>query len=133
MFCDVDGFKGINDTYGHAAGDQVLRSIAVRIEGSVRSDDMIARIGGDEFLVILDGVHDLTEAVDIADKLREKVAKPIPIPGGTVTATLSIGVTLAQSSENVDILVARADEAMYKAKKGGNNQVIAISALPPTK
>ena len=128
MFCDVDGFKGINDTYGHAAGDQVLRSIAVRIEGAVRSDDMIARIGGDEFLVILDGVHDLAEATEIAEKLREKVANPIPIPGGTVVATLSIGVTLAQTNENVDVLVARADEAMYQAKKAGSNQVIAISA-----
>lgn len=127
MFCDVDAFKSVNDTRGHATGDQVLRTIATRIEGSVRSGDLIARIGGDEFLVILDGVHDLSEAINIAEKLRRRVAKPIHIPDGPITTTLSIGVTLAKPGENVDGLVARADRAMYKAKESGSDQVVALS------
>lgn len=128
MFCDVDEFKSVNDSNGHATGDQVLRSIAGRIKESVRMGDLIARIGGDEFLVVLDGVHDLNEAVGIAEKLCRRVAEPIQIGDGTISATLSIGVTLARPGENPDDLVARADQAMYKAKEAGSDQVIAIAA-----
>lgn len=126
MFCDVDSFKSVNDSNGHAVGDQVLRTIASRIEGSVRRGDLIARIGGDEFLVILDGVHDQEEAVRIAEKLRRRVSRPIEVLGGVITATLSIGVTLAEPKEDVHALIARADQAMYKAKRAGSDQVIAI-------
>jgi diguanylate cyclase (GGDEF)-like protein/PAS domain S-box-containing protein len=125
LFCDIDRFKTINDTHGHAAGDEVLRVMADRIRGCLRdTDDLAARVGGDELLVVLHGVQDLDSAVAVAEKLRLSAAQPIPIPGGTVQATVSIGVTLAAQDEPTSSLVARADEAMYRAKETGRNQVV---------
>ncbi len=125
LFCDIDKFKTINDTHGHAAGDEVLRIMADRIRGCLRStDDLGARVGGDELLVVLHGVQDLDNAVAIAEKLRISAAEPIPIPGGSVQATVSIGVTLARRNEPTSALVARADEAMYLAKESGRNHVV---------
>jgi diguanylate cyclase (GGDEF)-like protein/PAS domain S-box-containing protein len=127
LFCDIDRFKTINDTHGHAAGDEVLRVMADRIRHCLRStDDLGARVGGDELLVVLHGVQDLDNAVAIAEKLRLSAAQPIPIAGGTVHATVSIGVTLARPNEPTSGLVARADEAMYRAKACGRNHVVVI-------
>jgi len=130
LFCDMDHFKTVNDTYGHAAGDEVLRVMADRIRGCLRStDDLGARVGGDELLVVLHGVQDFGNAVAIAEKLRLSAAEPVPIPGGTIQTTISIGVVLARAGEKSKALVARADEAMYRAKQTGRNQVISID--PP--
>ena len=127
LFCDLDKFKLVNDTYGHAAGDEVLRVMADRIRACLRStDDLGARVGGDELLVVLHGVQDLASAAAVAEKLRASAAEPIPIPGGTVNTTVSIGVTLARPGEKTEALVARADDAMYRAKEHGRNQVIPI-------
>ena len=127
LWCDIDRFKEVNDTYGHAAGDAVLKALADRIRGCLRStDDMGARIGGDELLVLLHGVRDLQDAMDIAEILRSRAAEPIPTPAGPITITISIGVTLAQPDERTDALMARADDAMYQAKNRGRNQVVAI-------
>lgn len=127
LLCDVDRFKSINDTYGHAAGDSVLQSVADRIRGCLRSsDDVGARIGGDELLVILHGVRDLGDAVAIAEGLRRQAAEPIQTAAGPVTVTLSIGVTLAGPSEDTDAIIARADDAMYQAKNSGRNRVVAL-------
>jgi diguanylate cyclase (GGDEF)-like protein len=123
----LDKFKLVNDAYGHAAGDEVLRVMADRIRACLRStDDLGARVGGDELLVVLHGVQDLENAVTIAEKLRLSAAEPIPIPGGTIRTTISIGVTLARPGEKTEALIARADEAMYRAKEHGRNQVIPI-------
>ena len=131
LFCDMDKFKNVNDTYGHAAGDEVLRVMADRIRRCLRStDDLGARVGGDELLVVLHGVQDLQNAVTVAEKLRASAAEPIPIPGGTVNTTVSIGVTLARPGEKTEALVARADDAMYRAKQTGRNQVISIDGPP---
>jgi len=127
LFCDMDKFKTINDTYGHAAGDEVLRVMADRIRHCLRStDDLGARVGGDELLAVLHGVQNLQNAVAIAEKLRLSAAEPIPIPGGTIRTTVSIGVTLARPGEKTEALIARADDAMYRAKEHGRNQVIPI-------
>ena len=127
LFCDMDKFKTINDTYGHAAGDEVLRVMADRIRHCLRStDDLGARVGGDELLAVLHGVQNLQNAVAIAEKLRLSAAEPIPIPGGTIRTTVSIGVTVARPGEKTGALIARADEAMYRAKEHGRNQVIPI-------
>jgi diguanylate cyclase (GGDEF)-like protein/PAS domain S-box-containing protein len=127
LWCDIDRFKVVNDTYGHAAGDAVLKALADRIRGCLRStDDMGARIGGDELLVLLHGVRDLKDAMDIAEKLRRAAAEPIPTPAGPITITLSIGVTIARPDERTDALMARADDAMYQAKNRGRNQVVAL-------
>jgi diguanylate cyclase (GGDEF)-like protein/PAS domain S-box-containing protein len=127
LWCDIDRFKVVNDTYGHAAGDAVLKVLADRIRGCLRStDDLGARIGGDELLILLHGVRGLQDAVDVAEKLRRSAAEPIPTAAGPITITLSIGVTLAGPDENTDALIARADDAMYEAKKQGRNQVVAF-------
>ncbi|RYV52809.1 PAS domain S-box protein [Pengzhenrongella frigida] len=124
LFCDIDGFKNINDEYGHACGDTVLHTVADRVTSCLRSGDLAARIGGDELLVLLDGVHDLADAATIAEKIRRAVAQPIHTDAATVTATMSIGVTLAVPGENVDETIARADKVMYQAKRGGGDRVI---------
>lgn len=125
LFCDLDRFKEINDLHGHAAGDEVLRVMAERLRSVLRtSDDLAARIGGDELLVVLHGVQDMDNAVSVAEKLRTTAAQPIGTPGGPVTATLSIGVTLARPDESTDALVARADAAMYRAKQSGRNRIV---------
>jgi diguanylate cyclase (GGDEF)-like protein/PAS domain S-box-containing protein len=124
VFCDLDGFKAVNDTYGHTAGDVLLRSIARRLERAVRSADTVARIGGDELLVVLNGVRDLDDALGIAEKLRAEVCQPTPVPGGTVTVSASIGVAVAEPGETVDDIVARADAAMYEAKRSGKDRVV---------
>lgn len=130
LFCDLDSFKAINDTHGHHAGDEVLRQTAARMRKCLRGDDDIAaRLGGDELLVVLGGVRDLEDAMAVAEKLRSSVAEPMTIPGGSVNATVSIGVTLADPDESVDSMVARADIALYEAKKTGRNQVISISSV----
>lgn len=127
LFCDMDNFKNVNDTHGHAVGDEVLRVTADRIRKFLRStDDIGARVGGDELLVVLHGVRDLANAETIAEKLRQSAAEPITVPGGTVRATMSIGVTLARPGEKTEALIARADHAMYRAKETGRDQVISL-------
>lgn len=126
VFCDLDGFKAVNDTYGHIAGDTLLRAIARRLERAVRSVDVVARIGGDELLVVLNGVRDLDDAVSIAEKLRAEVRQPTPVPGGMVTVSASIGVAMAEPGATLDGIVARADRAMYEAKRAGKDRVIAV-------
>lgn len=128
LFCDIDGFKTINDKYGHSAGDAVLQATAARVSTCLRAGDIAARIGGDELLVLLDGVHDLTDAVDVAEKIRRAVTEPVRTDGLTLTVTLSIGVTLAVPGEDVDDMIARADQAMYRAKLAGGDQVVPKTA-----
>lgn len=126
LFCDVDRFKAINDRFGHAVGDQVLKVLAARMGECVRAGDLIARVGGDEMLIVLDGVHGLGDAVEIAEKIRLAASVPIEVADVQVEASVSIGVTITSEGESVDDLIARADEAMYEAKRGGSNRVISI-------
>ncbi len=132
LWCDIDRFKLVNDTHGHAAGDAVLKTLADRIRDCLRStDDIGARIGGDELLILLNGVNGLEDAMNVAEMLRSRAAEPIPTAAGPISVTLSIGVTLADPDESTDALLARADDAMYQAKKAGRNQVVAIAASQP--
>lgn len=127
LFCDVDGLKVVNDTYGHRAGDMVLRSVADRVVAGVRADDLVARIGGDELLVVLNGVHDLAQAVEVAEKLRASVARPLAVDGAALVPSLSIGVALARPGDGPEELVARADAAMYAAKTAGRDRVASVT------
>jgi diguanylate cyclase (GGDEF)-like protein/PAS domain S-box-containing protein len=126
LFCDIDRFKSINDTYGHAAGDELLRVTADRLRANTRQCDLIARLGGDELLVVLDGVHDLEEAVRVAEKLRRRIADPVLFGNDTINATVSVGVTIAHPAETEDSVIARADAALYEAKHSGRDQVVAF-------
>ncbi|MCB0923755.1 MAG: diguanylate cyclase [Mycobacterium sp.] len=123
LFCDVDKFKTVNDTRGHAVGDAVLATLADRIRRCVRDGDTVGRTGGDEILVLLPGLHSLDEAAQIANKIRVRAAEPIHHNGKTLYATLSIGATLAIPGESVTDATARADAAMYQAKAQGGNHV----------
>ncbi|WP_197024682.1 PAS domain S-box protein [Cellulomonas sp. KRMCY2] len=128
LFGDIDGFKEVNDEYGHSAGDDVLQTMAARVGACLRAGDIAARIGGDELLVLLDGVHDLADAVRIADTIRRAVSAPIPTAERQLVVTLSIGVTLAVPGESVDAMIARADQAMYRAKQAGGDRVMSKAA-----
>ncbi len=127
LFCDLDNLKQINDTAGHAAGDAVISAVAQRIQSAVRRDDICARFGGDEFVVVLIGLHGLHQAVIIAEKIRQAATEPVRISdGSTVTPSLSVGVTLAHEEEGSTDVLDRADTAMYDAKASGRNKVAAI-------
>lgn len=127
LFCDIDEFKLVNDAYGHAAGDEVLRRLAERISDTVRHEDAAARIGGDEFLVVLNGTHGLNEALYVAEKIRQSAAAAMEFDDEHLVATMSIGVTLLHPGESIGELLAHADEAMYEAKRTGRNRVVAFA------
>ena len=124
LFCDLDNFKSINDTYNHRVGDEVLCAVAERIQTCLRNGDLAARFGGDEILVFLEGVQDEANAQGLAHKLIKTIAEPIQTTAGPVSTSMSIGLTLVREEESVDELVDRADAAMYEAKRNGRNQVI---------
>jgi diguanylate cyclase (GGDEF)-like protein len=121
VFVDLDGFKPINDALGHAVGDAVLKSVARRLEQSVRKHDIISRYGGDEFVIILTGIHK-NEVSSLAHKIINAIAMPYETDGKTVSLTSSVGIaTYPDSGHTVDELVAHADAAMYRSKREGRN------------
>jgi diguanylate cyclase (GGDEF)-like protein len=123
LFLDLDGFKDINDTLGHAAGDALIIEVAGRLQRSVRQDDIVARFGGDEFAVLQRGVRGAGDAGTLAEKIREAVARPFAVGHDTIRVTSSIGIALAgdNSASPTDLLV-RADLALYCAKDDGRNR-----------
>lgn len=122
MFVDLDHFKSVNDQFGHAAGDTLLRQVADRIQGVVRESDTVARLGGDEFTVILEGMHRPENAGTVADKILADVAAPYRIAGREMFMTASIGIVIYPlDGDEVDDLVRDADLAMYAAKDAGRN------------
>ena len=127
LFVDLDDFKTVNDTHGHAIGDALLEEVASRVRTAVRDVDMVARMGGDEVLVVLDGIHELDDAVVVAEKVRSAVAQPIVTESATLSASMSIGVTFIRPEETIDQAMARADSAMYEAKRSGRNRVVALA------
>ncbi len=125
MMCDIDHFKEVNDQHGHAAGDDVLREVARRLQNSVRSYDMVGRYGGEEFLVVLNKC-DPASAVSRAENLRNTVAsRPVMLATKSVKITISVGVALSTDFPNrdADDLLHAADMALYDAKDSGRNCV----------
>lgn len=126
LFVDLDGFKAVNDSLGHAAGDEVLRVVAERLTRVFRAEDEIARYGGDEFVVALH-VADSSDALELADRARAAIAEPIDgIPAGlTISASVGIAITEgAAADQPVDYLIRLADQAMYAAKRSGGDQAV---------
>jgi diguanylate cyclase (GGDEF)-like protein/PAS domain S-box-containing protein len=130
LYCDVDNLKTVNDGLGHAAGDALLVATGKRIASSVRDSDTVARVGGDEFVVILDRVRDLTRAERIATHIHVAVNAPLQFEGTTLNPKLSIGVTIAQTDQHVDDVLRDADDALYTAKTAGGDRVVLFHPNP---
>lgn len=126
LYVDVDAFKSVNDTYGHAAGDEVLRVTGRRLREVVRGGDIVARMGGDEFLVILANVHQVDEAMAVAEKIRSAAALPIDIGAERLRVTVSVGVTVTNDEKSTESAVNRADSALYAAKAAGRDRVVGV-------
>ena len=128
MFMDIDHFKTINDTFGHGVGDLVLKEFARRVVHSVRPTDLVARLAGDEFVVLLDPLHHVDEPRLVAQKILGAVDRPFVIEGTIVVVTTSVGIAVCgeRPSTTVDML-AKADAALYRAKEAGRN-TFAIAA-----
>jgi diguanylate cyclase (GGDEF)-like protein/PAS domain S-box-containing protein len=123
MFCDLDGFKPVNDAYGHQVGDAVLTEVADRIHSVVRDTDTAARLGGDEFAVLVEGVDDLGLLTSVAERLVDAIAEPVHAGGATASVGISIGLVVAsERCQEADALVAAADAAMYAAKAEGRGR-----------
>ena len=127
LFVDLDYFKAVNDNFGHEAGDAVLSTIAKRIQDAVREGDVVGRLGGDEFVVLCNEVTGLSEAVDVGERLREAVARPIDIRNGTANVDASVGVALGLSGDDAASLMRRVDKAAYRAKQAGRGRVLAAA------
>lgn len=122
LFIDFDEFKAINDTYGHATGDAVLVEVSRRITAHVRADDLVARIGGDEFTVALPAVRTGQDAQAVAAKIHQALATPIAVDDSSIAVRVSIGIALAEPGDNADRVLRRADRALYRAKRTGRNR-----------
>lgn len=128
LFLDLDGFKTINDTLGHDSGDTLLREAARRIVACVRDSDTVARIGGDEFTVILSSVPTRESIVSVAKKIVEAIADPFMLNGKNCRVTVSIGIALyPDNGETAEQLLKLADAAMYLAKNSGKNRYRFVS------
>ncbi|SBT11205.1 putative Diguanylate cyclase [Candidatus Propionivibrio aalborgensis] len=124
LWIDLDGFKGVNDHLGHAVGDALLQQVAQRLKGRIRDSDTLARMGGDEFAVIMPGITASESASHVATELVASLAEPFDLPQGTAHISGSIGVGLyPQHADSVESLTQCADMAMYSAKTSGKNQV----------
>jgi diguanylate cyclase (GGDEF)-like protein len=123
LFIDLDGFKAVNDEFGHRTGDQVLIEAARRIQNELDEADLLARLGGDEFVVLLYGVQDLDTARRIAGRIISALAAPLPGLATPVSLAASVGVALAKpGAESPSEVLHRADGAMYAAKRSGRGQ-----------
>jgi diguanylate cyclase (GGDEF)-like protein len=124
LFVDLDGFKNVNDSHGHAAGDELLRIVATRLQNAVRAGDVVARLGGDEFVVLLEPLDEQASAVRVADRVVSAVSAPIVLSDGREASVgASVGVAVSQDgADNPDSLLHEADVAVYRAKQSGRGR-----------
>jgi len=123
LFIDLDGFKAVNDLCGHETGDAVLTAFGRRLTASVRRTDQVARLAGDEFVVLLDHLHDpCADAAQVVDKIQQAAIQPYPEVAGRTAPGATIGMALHRPGESADKLLSRADAAMYVAKNAGKNR-----------
>jgi len=124
LFMDLDGFKAVNDTLGHAAGDELLRVVAARLTGCVRAGDVVSRLGGDEFTVLLRGPHTDFAVREFAARVLAALDDPIELGGEVVRARPSIGAVLVHTGGDADEALRQADDAMYRAKAAGGRRLV---------
>jgi diguanylate cyclase (GGDEF)-like protein len=133
LFLDVDDFKTINDTLGHAAGDEALIAIAERIKSALRSDDLAARLGGDEFGILLAHIPDAQRPIEVAGRLLKALNQPLPVAGRTVAVGVSIGIAIDHpGTGTMDDLLGDADIAMYRAKALGKGRYHVFQEADPS-
>lgn len=131
LFVDIDGFKDINNTLGHEAGDRLLCAVAERLKTCIRKADTVARLGGDEFTLVLTGLHESLDVGAVARKIIEALIVPFHVSEQAIRISASIGVTLCpQDSVTPKVLLRNADHAMYEAKLSGPNQIHFYAAAP---
>ncbi len=129
IFVDLDGFKAVNDTFGHRTGDAVLRAAAARLTSCARGTDVVGRLGGDEFVVVLADVDDEAAAAEVAGRLLGRLCAPVDVEGGVVDVGASIGVaTTRAGAAGADALIHEADTAAYRAKAAGRGRVVVYDA-----
>ena len=125
LLCDLDGFKQVNDSLGHNAGDQVIAEVGRRLAAVSRDNDLVARLGGDEFVIIANNIADYDEAMEFAERILPWLRKPYHIDDSQLELSGSVGVALAAQSIPSHSLLQMADHAMYEAKRAGRNQAVA--------
>ncbi|MGZ8251917.1 MAG: PAS domain S-box protein [Methylophilaceae bacterium] len=123
MFLDIDHFKAVNDTHGHAFGDELIKAVANRLSDCVRSADTVCRLGGDEFVIVISEIANQHDISVVADKILKSTSQPIVIEGIEAHVTMSVGAVIydADSDDNVDTLMKKADQALYEMKREGRN------------
>lgn len=133
LYMDLDGFKAVNDAYGHEAGDLVLCTTARRIQGCIRVSDTLARVGGDEFVALLPDIGDETNVLALATKILDETSRPVALnPQTSVQISMSIGIALyPRHGVDAHTLLEHADAAMYRAKKGGKNAALVFDEKWP--
>lgn len=134
LLIDLDNLKTINDTHGHVVGDRVLADVAQRIHDQVRSGDVVARIGGDEFVVLLAGARPHDAAMQVADRIHEAMSRPVRVGDVLVATSVSIGLAHAEAGDDVEGLLNHADDALYQAKRTGRaRSEVSSRGIPPTR
>lgn len=123
LFADLDGLKAINDNFGHSAGDHLIVEAARRIDSLLRDDDLAARIGGDEFVVVLPAVTSTDDALAVARKIRDVIGEPLTIEGHPAPVGVCVGIALARPGDDAQTVIHNADTALYKAKNAGRNSI----------
>ena len=134
MFLDLDGFKMINDTMGHAIGDQLLVEVSKRLVNTMRKSDVVARVGGDEFLIMIENIEGIETVNFVAEKILYSFNRPFKLNNQDIFVTTSIGVSVYPTDgENAEMLIKNADLAMYKAKEKGRNQCLLCTPVMKTR
>jgi diguanylate cyclase (GGDEF)-like protein len=130
LYLDVDNLKVINDTYGHTVGDRVLIEVAERLSSVGRSDDIVSRVGGDEFAILLPALHSVEDAERVAKKILAAFSDPVVFEDREIIVTVSIGVALAEPDFSIDDTLKHADLALNRAKRDGrSNSKVYVSGL----
>jgi diguanylate cyclase (GGDEF)-like protein len=135
VFIDLDKFKAVNDSMGHAAGDELLRQIASRLQGCLRESDLLGRLGGDEFIVVAEALHDgPRNAIELTDKLLMQMKRPFLVGDQSLAMGFSAGISLFPGDgDTPESLIANADAAMYQAKQQGRYRAALYQGPTPVR